>query len=42
MYVIDIQTDRQLLSQKRSISAGEMYPKICVEWDNDYRDLSLT
>jgi len=30
------------MSQKRSISASEMYSRLCVEWVADHFDLRLT
>jgi len=36
------QTDRQTESQKQSISTGEMYSTICVEWATDHFGLCLT
>jgi len=35
----DRQTDKY---HKRSISAGEMYSTICVEWAGDYSVIGLT
>jgi len=35
-------TDRQTDITKRSISADEMYSKICVEWAVDHVGLGLT
>jgi len=40
-YMTYRQTDKQI-SQKLSISCGEIYSTICVEWVGDHSGLGLT